>query len=641
MISPITEPLITTDDGARTIYCGGKAAFLLDICHLVAVPEFIVIPPSWFALAAQTQLADSAALWSQWDTAYQKSTQTLRRLTSVQFLPAMREVLTAQLREYMPGVTRFAVRSSAIGEDGHRHSFAGLYDSVLNVQNNGLEQAIIAVWCSWFSVRAVTHRDTDGWQTPLMSVVVQRMVDVDQAGVVAVYGGTVEVEAVVGTGDELVNGTAEPNRHLFSAPVTHPRSPAEHAAALASALRDQLSVGDLEVEWAADRDRVWIVQARPLTARPPTAIGLSWVDSCTHPTLRSAELYADTAPGDVVPLGSLAEVVGHYRTKRRPLYAIGAEHDCDLGVALVVHFNESGLLYDPPWVELVGRLGPTAVLDVSASERQVIIPTSELRQYLSGLCGSDPEALRTVVVREFIVGDCGVLSAVSGADVRVEFSREGLLGLNRGVVSTDEFVIPRAGAVAAAPSSWSDSTLTVVDHVTRRFADRHGDSVVEWVLRAGRPVLVDYSLVDPSSTRMSPGDSGMVISSGSCQGPAMTIPTMSTQTLIDDSVAPVVSVGASLPHPSGTSVAGLHDLIAHLDSPPVLFVDRPYAVLATLIPRVAGFVFTQPAARLCHLAILLRENRIPAIYSPAEPTPQEGEWVALSRDGHLMFGVVS
>ncbi|MGH4017478.1 MAG: PEP/pyruvate-binding domain-containing protein [Pseudonocardiaceae bacterium] len=198
MTSSITEPLITTDNGARTIHCGGKAAFLLDIYHLVAVPEFVVIPPSWFTLAAQTQLADSAALWSQCDTAHQKSTQTLRRLTSVQFVPAMREALTAQLRESMPGVTRFAVRSSATGEDGHRHSFAGLYDSMLNVQNNGLEQAVIAVWSSWFSVRAVTHRDTEGWQAPLMSVVVQRMVDVDQAGVVAVYDGTIEVEAVVG-----------------------------------------------------------------------------------------------------------------------------------------------------------------------------------------------------------------------------------------------------------------------------------------------------------------------------------------------------------------------------------------------------------------------------------------------------------
>lgn len=473
-----------------------------------------------------------------------------------------------------------------------------------------------------------------------MAVVVQRMVDADEAGVVAVYGDTVEVESVIGTGERLVDGSVEPVRRLFPAPLHSPQGSAEQAAAAAWTLRDQLGVKDLEIEWAADCDGVWIVQARPLTAQPPSAAGLNWVSSCTHPTLRTAELYADSAPGDVLPLGPVAEVVGHYRAKRRPLFAIGVEHDCDLGAALVVHFNKLGL-HGQRWADLVDRLGPNVILDLSASERQVIITTSDLRQYLLDQCGDDPDRLRSVVVREFIAGDWGAVSAVSGADVRVEFSRDGLLTLNRGTAPADKFIIPHSGALIAAPAGWSHSTLTVIDRVTRQLVDRHGDAVVEWVLRAGRPVLVDYSPIDPGSTSMLPVDHGTVISSGSCRGPALVIPPSATLVLTEDSVAPVVSVGARLPHPSQTAVNNVYEVITRLGRPPVIFVDRPYAVLATLIPHVAGFVFTQPAARLCHLAILLRENGTPAICLLTEVAARDGELVELGPDGQLHRGLVS
>lgn len=639
MTSPPAEPLIIPHGGARPTHCGGKAAFLLKIAPLAAVPEFIVIPPSWFTLAALPQLADIAACWSRWDTVHQKSIQSWRRLVSVQFTPGMREVVTTQLGVAMPDVTLFAVRSSAVGEDGHRHSFAGLYDTALNVPRAGLEQAVIAVWRSWFSMRAIIHRD-ESWQTPAMAVVVQRMVKADEAGVAAVYGDTVEVESVIGTGERLVEGSVEPVRHLFSTPLHPPQGCAEHAAAAALTLRDQLGVGDLEAEWAADRGGVWIVQARPLTAQPPPVAWLSWVGSCGRPTLRIAELYADFEPGDVLPLGPVAEVVGHYRAKRRPLYAIGAEHGCELGSAFVVCVNKLGL-HGQRWADLVDRLGPTVVLDLSAGERQVIITTSDLRQYVVDHCGDDPERLRSVVVREFIAGEWGVVSAVSGADVRVEFSREGLLALNRGTAVADEFIIPHDGSLSAAPAGWSHSTLTVIDRVTRQLVDRHGDAVVEWVLRAGRPVLVDYSLIDPDSDSGLPADYRTVISSGSCRGPALVIPSSATHLLTEDSVAPVVSVGARLPHPSQTAVNSMHQIITRLSRPPVIFVDRPYAVLASLIPYVAGFVFTQPAARLCHLAILLRENGIPAISLLTEIAPRDGELVELGHDGRLHCGLVS
>lgn len=636
-LQPI-EPLVTTIDDPRVTQCGGKARALWDISQVVAVPEFVTIPSSWFLQAAHDQMARIATYWGRWGAAHQQSTQSLRELATVRLTDAMRGAFGTQLRAAMPAVARFAVRSSAAGEDGDRHSFAGLYDSVLDVGYDGLEQAVLTVWRSWFSIRAITHRAGAEWQEPAISVVVQRMVDAQQAGVAIVYGTTIEIEAVHGTGERLVNGMAEPHRYLFSTRPCDLTGPVHQAASLAATMHDRHPAQDLEVEWASDETGVWVVQARPLTARPPTTQALQWVHSCTQPTLRSAELYADAAPGEQVPLGALAEVVGHYRTKRRRLYALGADHDCDLGEALVVHFNELGLLYDPPWSALVGRLGPTAVLDISPTERQVILAGSDLRRYLIDLCTAGPETLHSVVIREFISGDCGVLSTVSGEDVQVEFSPDGLLALNRGVAHTDTFVIPAGNPLTAdSPPGWAAASVDVLRAVTRQFVDRYGDAVIEWVLRGDRLVLVDYSLLHPGASNALTSE-GMTISGGSCSGPALVLSEQWTQTLIDDSVAPVVSVGMPLPNPADTRIARVFEDIAVLERPPVVVVDRPYAVLAALIPHVAGFVFTRSAPRLCHLAILLRENGTPAICLPGHEPPVDGQWLDWSSSGHLTPG---
>ena len=53
----------------------------------------------------------------------------------------------------LPAGTRFAVRSSGIGEDSEGHSFAGVHETQLNVERAGLTEAVVrcrrsAVSCS-------------------------------------------------------------------------------------------------------------------------------------------------------------------------------------------------------------------------------------------------------------------------------------------------------------------------------------------------------------------------------------------------------------------------------------------------------------------------------------------------------------
>ena len=74
----------------------------------------------------------------------------------------------------------FAVRSSGIAEDGARRSFAGMYETVLDVMRNAVPDAADRVLASSQAVRAKAYGTASNDD---MAVIVQRMVAPAAAGV--------------------------------------------------------------------------------------------------------------------------------------------------------------------------------------------------------------------------------------------------------------------------------------------------------------------------------------------------------------------------------------------------------------------------------------------------------------------------
>lgn len=156
----------------------------------------------------------------------------------------------------------FAVRSSALGEDGATASFAGQLNTTLNVPADGVVAA----------VRHSARPDGAGeyaariGQAPVteVPVLVQVMVPAETAGVLftrhPVTGADeVVIEAAAGLGDQVVNGTVTPR-------------PFEHRELIDTGRRiEALFGGPQDIEWAIAGDRLWILQARPITTRPGTA----------------------------------------------------------------------------------------------------------------------------------------------------------------------------------------------------------------------------------------------------------------------------------------------------------------------------------------------------------------------------------
>ncbi|MEP6807195.1 MAG: PEP/pyruvate-binding domain-containing protein, partial [Chloroflexota bacterium] len=162
----------------------------------------------------------------------------------------------------------FAVRSSAVGEDSAERSYAGMYESVLNVSAADLGEAMEETLASRRGTRVAGYEVSGGGANGEIAVIVQRMISAVAAGVALtadpITGDrqTCVVTAVRGIGDRLVsgaalgdewavvNGTATARRqpeHAISGPQ------AEEVATEARRIAD-LRGAPQDIEWAVDAE---------------------------------------------------------------------------------------------------------------------------------------------------------------------------------------------------------------------------------------------------------------------------------------------------------------------------------------------------------------------------------------------------
>ena len=206
--------------------------------------------------------------------------------------------LEAALRQLGPGP--FAVRSSAMCEDGPEASYAGQLDTTLGVTTpREVADAVRSCAASGNTLRALayaarrghprhprhpTAERSDPRPVPAsVPVIVQLLVPADVSGVLftrhPVTGGdAVIIEAARGLGDQVVEGRVTPQRwavsdHVVSAPGSRARlgrgdGPDRGAGAghrpNRTAVEAELG-GPQDVEWALADGVLWVLQARPIT----------------------------------------------------------------------------------------------------------------------------------------------------------------------------------------------------------------------------------------------------------------------------------------------------------------------------------------------------------------------------------------
>lgn len=288
-------------EGATPERVGGKAA-ALDRLMRAGFP----VPP-WFAVAPEAfwaSLPDGAAQAFKRATRWDEARAVVESLA---FAPALVPELEARLDAL--GAAYFAVRSSAIDEDGRGHSFAGQLESYLFVPRAAVPARIADVWRSALTERVAAYRREHGLalapEPP--GVLVQAMIDAEAAGVAFSadpVGGARSVRivsAVRGMGTALVSGEAEADnwrigrdgtvldRTIAAKTIEHrmdssapegvsPRAvngiqarlpaladaDAVAVARLAEAAERHFGVPQ-DIEWALAGGRVYLLQSRPIT----------------------------------------------------------------------------------------------------------------------------------------------------------------------------------------------------------------------------------------------------------------------------------------------------------------------------------------------------------------------------------------
>lgn len=127
------------------------------------------------------------------------------------------EELILELDSFLKEDKKYAVRSSGIDEDSKTSSFAGIYDSYLNVKKDDVINKIFEVYNSAFSKRAIDYRTINNLNTEniKMSVIIQEMVDADFAGVIntinPITNNPDEIVICVdeGLGEKIVDGSSD------------------------------------------------------------------------------------------------------------------------------------------------------------------------------------------------------------------------------------------------------------------------------------------------------------------------------------------------------------------------------------------------------------------------------------------------
>ncbi|MFI2615960.1 dCTP deaminase domain-containing protein [Streptomyces sp. NPDC018584] len=607
---------------------GAKFASLATASASYPVPTAFAIPAPELAAAID---ADSRArlgeLFSELRATvgafFTESMDRIGEIVAHTHLPQETErLITERLKDLfgdsLDGRT-FAVRSSGLDEDTAEGSLAGVHQSLLGVEGvAGVIAAVEECRRSYYAPPAVAARVRAGDFDPLprFAVFVQEMVDPRLAGVAFTGldgdGRDVTVEYVEGLAEELVSGTAEPLR-ASSDPRVLAGLPDEHRDALTDVVRLARALRaerghDVDVEWAVDASGVRVLQVRPVTARRTVA--------ATTPAgeLWTARLYFDELPAGA-RLHDVEEVYAGYTAKRGPAHRLAAAHGVPVGAGWVVGFSPRALRGP----EVAARLAATlaeghsaeCVLDFGDTLRQIVVPKDQVVARLLDVTGggSAGSGEHTVLIRDFVRGQLGVISRSAGEELVVEYTPDGLLALNRGTAGAQAVVVDADGAVTAP-----DDAEPVVRHLdtvrrlTAAMQEKYGDVTLEWVLDDGALLFVDYSVLGSDSVVV--GAAGASISPGGASGPLLTLD--DDEMLARLSVGPAVSIDKSRDVSEYEGLSRLIDKVSALPEPPVIRVARPYAVLSVLLDRAAGFVFDQGSA-LCHLAILLREAGVPAV----------------------------
>jgi pyruvate,water dikinase len=306
-VLPLADPTATLER------VGGKGASLARLARGgFPVPPGFYLTTEAYRAAVEVNSLQPAILEAVAKQSADQAASIIGSLFEHAEIPnVLRQNLLSAYAGLGPPDTAVAVRSSATAEDLPGLSFAGQQDTYLNVRGaDAVEHAVRRCWASLWTARAIEYRRRAAVApaTVHLAIVVQVLVAADAAGVLftadPVSGSpeSITINATFGLGESLVSGHVQPDvirvarrartittrvtsdKAVMTAlaqngvrqvevPAERRRQPALSDRTALELVRIGLAIEDLygqpmDVEWAVHADRVYVLQARPITTSP-------------------------------------------------------------------------------------------------------------------------------------------------------------------------------------------------------------------------------------------------------------------------------------------------------------------------------------------------------------------------------------
>lgn len=183
--------------------------------------------------------------------------------------------LSAILQQLGPGP--YAIRSSALAEDSASASFAGAYESLLDIAAEDVAEAVAKVRSSRGANRVDDYAAAKGLPAGDLAVIIQRMVPAELAGVLFTADpltgdlDRMQGSLVHGLGEALVSGTSNGEPFTFERPSGSFIGPdalvggARQLHSLAHHIEEFFDGVAQDIEWAQADGKIQILQSRPIT----------------------------------------------------------------------------------------------------------------------------------------------------------------------------------------------------------------------------------------------------------------------------------------------------------------------------------------------------------------------------------------
>lgn len=295
---------------------GGKAMSLIRMTKYgLPVPPGFVLTVAFFLPWLDTikRMADWQELvYSFPDDLKMKSTMLKSKCADLQFDDMQKSALDEAVNALMGGENGmlFAVRSSSPEEDLEELSFAGGYETVLGVSQDGLESAIKRCFASCLDERVFLYKNEHSLpiEQPRIAVILQQQIPAEVAGVGFTLNplnncyDEVVINANFGLGESVVSGRVSPDTFIFDKVrkeiLEHKLGTKKTSIWLdanggtferIATGQDRLCLGDeqvhelsdllvkvenyfekpMDTEWAYAGGKLFMLQARPITAYFP------------------------------------------------------------------------------------------------------------------------------------------------------------------------------------------------------------------------------------------------------------------------------------------------------------------------------------------------------------------------------------